>query len=60
MKIINCQICGQLVAALEKGSKIKTGAVMICHDCRGRDEEVKDDSRYSGDVQDFLREFFRS
>jgi NAD-dependent SIR2 family protein deacetylase len=59
-KIIHCATCGQLVAVLEVGSKIKTGAVVICPMCWGEDKPDKTDYvSYGEDVPDFLKDLFK-
>lgn len=58
-KMLHCAICGELAAVLEKGSKIKHGAVVICGDCWGDGKQAKEDQVYGGDMPDFLKEIFR-
>jgi len=53
-----CKTCGQLVAVIEKGSKIQTGAVMICRDCWGRDSEPQMAGARPGDMPEFLKGLF--
>lgn len=55
-----CAICGELVAILQSGSKVKIGAVVICRDCWGKDKPAKTDYvSYGGDMPDFLKEIFK-
>lgn len=58
MEIRHCTICGELVAVLEKGSKVKHGAVVICGDCRGEERQAKEEPNYC-EMPDFLKEIFR-
>jgi len=58
MKIINCQVCGQLVAVIEAGSKVQRDAVMICRDCWGRDSEPHRAGARPGDMPEFLKGLF--
>jgi hypothetical protein len=57
-KLRHCATCGELVAVLATGSKIKTGAVIICPMCWGEDKPAKEEPVYGEDVPDFLRELF--
>lgn len=44
---------------MEKGSKIKHGAVVICPMCWGENKQAKEEPVY-GDVPDFLRDLFKA
>jgi hypothetical protein len=57
MKTMYCAICGELAAIVEAGSKIKTGAVLICPKCWGEDKPAKEAPNY-GDMPDFLKDIF--
>jgi hypothetical protein len=59
MKTMYCAICGELAAIVEAGSKIKTGAVLICRDCWGEEKPAKEAPVYGGDMPDFLKDLFK-
>lgn len=58
MESRHCAICGELVAVREKGSKVKTGAVLLCPDCWGENKQAKVEPVYGEDVPDFLKKLF--
>jgi hypothetical protein len=59
MKPMYCAICGDLAAVLEKGSKIKTGAVIICSTCWGDEKPYREEPYHPGEMPDFLKDLFR-
>jgi hypothetical protein len=59
MKTLCCATCGELVAVLATGSKIKTGAVVICSMCWGEEKPAKKDPVYGEDMPDFLKDLFK-
>lgn len=58
MKTMYCATCGELVAVLATGSKIKHGAVLLCPDCWGEDKQAKEKPN-CGEMPDFLRDLFK-